>query len=95
MKATSKRSAWLLILCMMLTLCVFACAEGDLEEVSITIFGSDGETVEEIEPALEPTPVPTVDPTVPVLEGDGSVLLTMSFTGDSLSFPPIIPCEGR
>ena len=82
MKATSKRSAWLLILCMMLTLCVFACAEGDLEEVSITIFGSDGETVEEIEPALEPTPAPTVDPTVPVLEGDGSVLLTMSFTGD-------------
>ena len=82
MKSTSKLSAWLLILCMMLTLCVFACAEGDLEEVSITIFGSDGETVEEIEPELEPTPVPTVDPTIPVLEGDGSVLLTMSFTGD-------------
>ena len=82
MKSTSKLSAWLLILCMMLTLCVFACAEGDLEEVSITIFSSDGETVEEIEPELEPTPVPTVDPTIPVLEGDGSVLLTMSFTGD-------------
>lgn len=82
MKSTNKFHAWLLILCMMLTLCVFACAEGDLEEVSITIFGSNGETVEEIEPELEPTPVPTVDPTIPVLEGDGSVLLTMSFTGD-------------
>ena len=82
MKASNKLYAWLLILCMMLTLCLCAGAEGDLEEVSITIFGSDGETVEEIEPELEPTPVPTVDPTVPVLEGDGSVLLTMSFTGD-------------
>ena len=82
MKSTSKLFAWLLILCMMLTLCVLAAAEGDLEEVSITIFGSDGETVEEIEPELQPTPMPTVDPTVPVLEGDGSVLLTMTFTGD-------------
>ena len=82
MKSTNKFHAWLLILCMMLTLCVFACAEGDLEEVSITIFGSNGETVEEIEPELEPTPVPAVDPTIPVLEGDGSVLITMSFTGD-------------
>ena len=82
MKSTNKCSAWLLILCMLLTLCVLACAEGDLEEVSITIFGADGETVQELEPKLEPTPEPTVDPTIPVLEGDGSVLLTMSFTGD-------------
>ncbi len=76
--------AWLLIVCMLLTLCVCACAEGDLEEVSITIFGAGGEVAQEIEPELEPTPepVPTVDPTIPVLEGDGSVLLTMSFTGD-------------
>ncbi len=82
MKPTNKLHAWLLILSMLLTLTLCAMAEGDLEEVSITIFGSDGETVEEIEPELEPTPEPTVDPTVPVLEGDGSVLLTMSFTGD-------------
>ncbi len=82
MKPTNKLRAWLLILSMLLTLTLCAMAEGDLEEVSITIFGADGETVEEIEPELEPTPEPTVDPTIPVLEGDGSVLLTMSFTGD-------------
>jgi len=74
--------SWLLIVCMMLTLCIAASAEGDLEEVSITIFGAGGEVEQTIEPELEPTPEPTVDPTVPVLEGDGSVQLTMSFTGD-------------
>ena len=82
MNPKTKLFAWLLIVGMCLTLCLCAMAEGDLEEVSITIFGADGETVEEIEPELEPTPEPTVDPTIPVLEGDGSVLLTMSFTGD-------------
>ncbi len=82
MKSTNKFSAWLLIVCMLLTLTLCAMAEGDLEEVSITIFGLDGTVQEEIEPNLEPTPEPTVDPTIPVLEGDGSVLLTMSFTGD-------------
>jgi len=82
MKSTNRFHAWLLLLAMLLTLTLCAAAEGDLEEVSITIFGADGETVEEIEPELEPTPEPTVDPTIPVLEGDGSVLLTMSFTGD-------------
>ena len=82
MNMNHKRPAWLLILCMMLTLCLCAMAEGDLEEVSITIFGLDGTVQEEIEPNLEPTPEPTVDPTIPVLEGDGSVMLTMSFTGD-------------
>ena len=90
MKHTNRAAAWLLIVCMMLTLCLSAGAEGDLEEVSITIFGADGETVQEIEPDVEaaeapeetPVPVPTVDPTIPVLEGDGSVLLTMSFTGE-------------
>jgi len=82
MKSTNRFHAWLLLLAMLLTLTLCAAAEGDLEEVSITIFGADGETVEEIEPELEPTPEPTVDPTTPVLEGDGSVLLTMSFTGD-------------
>ena len=82
MKSTNRFHAWLLLLAMLLTLTLCAAAEGDLEEVSITIFGADGETVEEIAPELEPTPEPTVDPTIPVLEGDGSVLLTMSFTGD-------------
>ena len=82
MKSTNRFHAWLLLLAMLLTLTLCAAAEGDLEEVSITIFGADGETVEEIEPEPEPTPEPTVDPTIPVLEGDGSVLLTMSFTGD-------------
>ena len=76
--------AWLLITLMMLALCLCACAEGDLEEVSITIFGAGGEVDQIIEPEVEvtPTPIPTVDPTIPVLEGDGSVRLTMSFTGD-------------
>ena len=82
MKSTNRFHAWLLLLAMLLTLTLCAAAEGDLEEVYITIFGADGETVEEIDPELEPTPEPTVDPTIPVLEGDGSVLLTMSFTGD-------------
>jgi len=82
MKLTGKFFSWLLIACMMLTLCLCGMAEGDLEEVSISIFGPDGDLQEEIEPNLEPTPVPTVDPTIPVLEGDGSILLTMSFTGD-------------
>ena len=77
-----KRSvfAWLLTLCMMLTLC--ALAEGDLEEVSIFIFDSDGTVSEEIAPELEPTPEPTPDPAEPQYEADGSILLTMSFTGD-------------
>lgn len=82
MKGSYKLLAWLLIACMLLTLCLCAMAEGDEEEVSITIFDADGQAVQSVEPQLEPTPEPTADPTVPVLEGDGSVLLTMSFTGD-------------
>ena len=72
--------AWLLVVCMMLTLC--ALAEGDLEEVSIFIFDADGAVSEEITPELEPTPEPTPDPSEPQYEADGSILLTMSFTGD-------------
>ena len=82
MKGSYKLLAWLLIACMLLTLCLCAMAEGDEEEVSITIFDADGQAVQSVDPQLEPTPEPTTDPTVPVLEGDGSVLLTMSFTGD-------------
>lgn len=72
--------AWLLVLAMSLTLC--AIAESDLEEVSITIFDESGEAVGEIEPEPEPAPEPTADPTQPKYEADGSILLTMSFTGD-------------
>ena len=69
----------------------FALAE---EDVSITIYDNqgnvvagegaatapeDGETAAE-EPEL--TPEPTRDPALPVYEVDGSILLTLSFTGD-------------
>ena len=49
----------------------------DEEEVSITIFGPEETTAPE-----ELAPEPTPDPAQPVYEADGSVLLTMSFTGD-------------
>ena len=78
----NKPFAWLLILCMSLTLCLCAVAEGDLEEVSITIFDESGEVAGEVAPNLEPTPEPTPDPSIPKYEADGSILLTMSFTGD-------------
>lgn len=77
-----KPFAWLLGLCMLLTLCLCAMGEEDLEEVSIMIFDSDGTMSEEIAPELEPTPEPTPDPAQPQYEADGSILLTMSFTGD-------------
>ncbi len=77
-----KPFAWLLVLCMLLTLCLCAMGEEDLEEVSIMIFDSDGTMSEEIAPELEPTPEPTPDPAQPQYEADGSILLTMSFTGD-------------
>jgi len=84
----SKALSWLLILCMCLTLCLCAVAEGDMEEVSITIFDADGGIASHTGPELEPTPTPeptpepTPDPSVRKLEPDGSVLLTMTFTGD-------------
>lgn len=77
-----KPFAWLLGLCMLLTLCLCAMGEEELEEVSIMIFDSDGTMSEEIAPELEPTPEPTPDPAQPQYEADGSILLTMSFTGD-------------
>lgn len=68
----------------------FALAE---EDVSITIYDNQGNVVagegtpvppeggeDEAEP-LE-TPEPTRDPSLPVYEQDGSILLTLSFTGD-------------
>lgn len=80
---TSKRHPFflLLILCMCLTLCLTALSENDLEEVSITIFDLDGEVVDEGGEAEEAEPEPEIDPSEPVYEADGSILLTMSFTG--------------
>lgn len=78
---TNKVLAWLLVLCMCLTLCLCGgLAEGDLEEVSITLFDENGEVAGTIAP--EQTPEPEVDPAEPVYEPDGSILLTMTFAGD-------------
>ena len=68
----------------------FALAE---EDVSITIYDNQGNVVagegtpvpsEDGEDEAEPleTPEPTRDPSLPVYEQDGSILLTLSFTGD-------------
>lgn len=75
----NKAPAWLLLLCMCLTLCLYAAAEEDLEEVSITIFDKNGDVAEIVEPEAEE---PEADPSAPVYEADGSILLTMTFAGD-------------
>lgn len=77
---TNRVLAWLLVLCMCLTLCLCGLAEGDLEEVSITIFDENGDVAETLQP--EQTSEPEVDPAAPVYEPDGSILLTMTFAGD-------------
>lgn len=77
---TNRTLAWLLVLCMCLTLCLCGLAEGDLEEVSITIFDENGEVAGTMEPEKEDEP--EVDPAAPVYEADGSILLTMTFAGD-------------
>lgn len=69
----------MLLLCLCLCLLIApAMAQDEEEEVSITIFepeaAAEPEATEEEEPA--------VDPAAPVYEADGSILLTMSFTGD-------------
>ena len=69
----------------------FALAE---EDVSITIYDNQGNVVagegtpvpsedgeNEADAPVE-TPEPTRDPSLPVYEQDGSILLTLSFTGD-------------
>lgn len=80
MTHTNRALAWLLVLCMCLTLCLCGLAEGDLEEVSITIFDENGEVAETL--ASEEEDEPKVDPAAPVYEVDGSILLTMTFAGD-------------
>ena len=78
----NKRFSLALLLLMCLTLCLTALSEGDTEEVSITIFDENGEVVVGETPEPEVTPEPTVDPSLPVYEADGSILLTMTFAGD-------------
>lgn len=83
---SKKLLSWLLILSMCLTLCALSIAEEDDEEVSITILDESGAAVTGetagAADAAEVTPEPTVDKSAAVYEADGSVLLTMSFTGD-------------
>lgn len=83
MSSKNKRFGLVLLLLMCLTLCLSAVSEGDLEEVSITIFDENGQEANGGgETDAEPTPEPTVDPAEPVYQADGSILLTMSFGGD-------------
>ena len=86
---TKRILPWLLLACLLLCTVVVAVAEQDDEEVTIVIYDADGNAVtgggeDGTEPIATPTlaPEPTVDPTLPVYEADGSILLTMSFTGD-------------
>lgn len=77
-----------MLYCLMAAACLwllplFALAEGDIEEVSITIFDESGNVIiGDPTPEPEVTPEPTPDPALPVYQPDGSILLTMSFTGD-------------
>lgn len=81
---------WLLLVCLLLCAAVFAAvAEEDDEDVIIVIYDAQGNAVtgggeDGMEPIVTPTlaPEPTPDPSQPVYEADGSILLTMSFTGD-------------
>lgn len=87
-----KRICGLLIALMIFTLCFTALAQEDDEEVSITIFDQAGEVVvgdgapQDLDgdgvadEAVKPEP--TVDKTKAIYQADGSILLTMSFTGD-------------
>lgn len=83
---TKKLLSWLLILSMCLTLCALSLAEEDDEEVSIVIYDENGAAVTGEttgSPGAEATPEPAKkDQSKPVYEADGSILLTMSFTGD-------------
>lgn len=68
----------MLLLCLCLCLCITpAMAQDEEEEVSITIFEPEATAQPE-----EETQEPAADPAAPVYEADGSILLTMSFTGD-------------
>lgn len=87
---TKRILPWLLLVCLLLCATTLAAvAEGDDEEVIIVIYDADGNAVtgggeDGMDPIVTPTvaPEPTPDPSQPVYEADGSILLTMSFTGD-------------
>ena len=69
----------MLLLCLCLCLLITpAMAQDEEEEVSITIFEPEATA----EPEATEEEDPAADPTAPVYEADGSILLTMSFTGD-------------
>jgi len=88
------KKRWLTIIAALLLLAMgaTALAEFDNEEVTITFIDPNGVplTGEDAVPDLDgdgyadvtPEPEPTPDPSAPVYETDGSILLTMSFTGD-------------
>jgi hypothetical protein len=87
---TKRILPWLLLACLLLCATMLAAvAEGDDEEVIIVIYDAEGNAVtgggeDGMDPIVTPTlaPEPTPDPSLPVYEADGSILLTMSFTGD-------------
>ena len=69
----------MLLLCLCLCLLITpAMAQDEEEEVSITIFEPEATA----EPEATEEEDPAADPAAPVYEADGSILLTMSFTGD-------------
>lgn len=84
------------LICFLASLLLFvgvvALAEFDDQEVTITFYDADGVPItgEDAIPDqdgdgyadITPEPVATPDPAVPVYETDGSILVTMSFTGD-------------
>lgn len=79
---TNKLRPFLIALLCAVCLCPGALAEGDTEEVSITIYDESGEVILGETPEPVVTPEPTVNPAEPVYEADGSILLTMTFGGD-------------
>ena len=87
---TKRILPWLLLVCLLRCATMLAAvAEGDDEEVIIVIYDAEGNAVtgggeDGMDPIVTPTlaPEPTPDPSLPVYEADGSMLLTMSFTGD-------------
>ena len=82
---STKKKCLLLVLCLSLCWLIGAMAEGDVEEVTITIVDSEGNViVGEPTPAPPtPTPAPTVNIEEPVYLIDGSIELLMTFGGDT------------
>ncbi|MDD3335042.1 MAG: CapA family protein [Eubacteriales bacterium] len=88
------RKQWIISLALIMMLfCVYAGAFAqEDEEVSIVIYDQNGNAITgenamvdedgDGQPDETPVPEPTKDPAAPVYQADGSILLTMSFTGD-------------